>query len=69
VDLFQTKTTASGLRAIRYAKEVDGLGEIIANDIDPIAVAAIQRNIKFNNVSSVVSENHVSITANKADAT
>ena len=40
---------ASGLRAIRYAKELGGdVGRIIANDADQSAVAAIERNARHN---------------------
>ncbi|KAE8696041.1 putative tRNA (guanine(26)-N(2))-dimethyltransferase 2 [Hibiscus syriacus] len=40
--------SASGLRALRYAREVEGIGKIIALDNDKEAVEACQRNIKFN---------------------
>ncbi|KAE8659371.1 putative tRNA (guanine(26)-N(2))-dimethyltransferase 2 [Hibiscus syriacus] len=40
--------SASGLRALRYAREVDGIGQVIALDNDKGAVEACQRNIKFN---------------------
>ncbi|MEW5299069.1 MAG: hypothetical protein WDW36_002118 [Sanguina aurantia] len=40
--------SASGLRAVRYAQEVPALGSIVANDLDPIAVEAIQRNLIHN---------------------
>lgn len=39
---------ASGLRAIRYAKEIPGLAGIDANDLDPNVVASMRRNIEFN---------------------
>ncbi|KAK1268970.1 putative tRNA (guanine(26)-N(2))-dimethyltransferase 1 [Acorus gramineus] len=39
---------ASGLRAIRYAREVDGIGQVIALDNDKASVEACQRNIQFN---------------------
>lgn len=40
---------ASGLRAIRYAKELgDAVSKIIANDADRSAVSAMQRNSKYN---------------------
>eukprot|EP00897_Mesotaenium_endlicherianum_P008110 jgi/Mesen1/7327/ME000376S06488 len=39
---------ASGLRAIRYAKEIDGLGKIVALDNDKLAVEACHRNVEFN---------------------
>jgi len=42
--------SATGLRSIRYAKEIAGLGEIVANDLDDAAVAAIRRNLRFNDV-------------------
>ncbi|KAG0481384.1 hypothetical protein HPP92_012242 [Vanilla planifolia] len=39
---------ASGLRALRYAREVDGIGPIIALDNDEESIKACKRNIKFN---------------------
>ena len=39
---------ASGLRAIRYAKEVPGIARVDANDLDPAVVEAMQRNVEFN---------------------
>lgn len=39
---------ASGLRALRYALEVDGLGSVIALDNDEASIKACKRNIKFN---------------------
>jgi tRNA G37 N-methylase Trm5 len=49
---------ATGLRAIRYAKEVDGIGAIVANDMDKGAVASIQRNVEFNDVEDKVQAHH-----------
>lgn len=46
--------SATGLRAIRYAKEIDGVGTVVANDMDKAAVEAIQRNIEFNEVQGTV---------------
>ena len=40
--------SASGLRAVRYAKEIPGLGSVVANDYDADAVDAIKRNLVFN---------------------
>ncbi|XP_048328232.2 tRNA (guanine(26)-N(2))-dimethyltransferase 2 [Ziziphus jujuba] len=40
--------SASGLRAIRYAREVEGIGQVVALDNDKASVEACQRNIKFN---------------------
>ncbi|PSC68820.1 putative tRNA (guanine(26)-N(2))-dimethyltransferase 2 isoform B [Micractinium conductrix] len=39
---------ASGLRAIRYATELEGVWEVVANDLDPSVVESMKRNIAFN---------------------
>eukprot|EP01065_Artemidia_motanka_P005856 TRINITY_DN12837_c0_g1_i1.p1 TRINITY_DN12837_c0_g1~~TRINITY_DN12837_c0_g1_i1.p1 ORF type:complete len:677 (+),score=241.63 TRINITY_DN12837_c0_g1_i1:101-2131(+) len=41
---------ATGLRTVRYWKEIPGLEKIVSNDIDPSAVAAIRRNLRFNSI-------------------
>ena len=41
---------ASGLRAIRYARELECAARIIANDSDASAVEAIRRNVEYNGV-------------------
>ena len=46
--------SATGLRAIRYAKEVPVATQIVANDLSASAVAAIQTNIVLNNVIPIV---------------
>ncbi|WAQ91025.1 hypothetical protein PtA15_13A425 [Puccinia triticina] len=40
--------SATGLRAIRYAKEIPTLRSIVANDLSPSAVALIKANITHN---------------------
>jgi tRNA(guanine-26,N2-N2) methyltransferase len=47
---------ASGLRSFRYAQEVPNVGVVVANDMDPVAAAAIRRNKAFGGeaVSAVV---------------
>ncbi|KAG9159810.1 hypothetical protein Leryth_007817 [Lithospermum erythrorhizon] len=40
--------SASGLRALRYAREVEGIGQVVALDNDLASVEACRRNIKFN---------------------
>ncbi|PKI69859.1 hypothetical protein CRG98_009734 [Punica granatum] len=40
--------SASGLRALRYAREVEGIGQVVALDNDKASVEACLRNIKFN---------------------
>eukprot|EP00262_Sarcandra_glabra_P005380 TRINITY_DN1689_c0_g1_i1.p1 TRINITY_DN1689_c0_g1~~TRINITY_DN1689_c0_g1_i1.p1 ORF type:complete len:595 (-),score=118.04 TRINITY_DN1689_c0_g1_i1:82-1866(-) len=39
---------ASGLRALRYSREVEGIGQVIAIDNDKASIEACKRNIKFN---------------------
>lgn len=55
--------SASGLRALRYAREVEGLGQIVALDNDKASVEACRRNIKFNG-SVAISK----VESNLADA-
>ncbi|XP_051897844.1 tRNA (guanine(26)-N(2))-dimethyltransferase [Pristis pectinata] len=52
---------ASGLRSIRFAKEVPGIHSIVANDFSSKAVELMQRNIELNGVEHMV-------TASLADA-
>ncbi|KAF9590858.1 hypothetical protein IFM89_039137 [Coptis chinensis] len=40
--------SASGLRALRYAREVEGIGQVVALDNDKVSVEACKRNIKYN---------------------
>ena len=42
--------SASGLRAIRYALELPSVSTVYANDMDPSAIEAINRNISHNNI-------------------
>lgn len=42
--------SATGLRAIRYFKELPSVQHVIANDIDPSAVSVISRNVLYNNL-------------------
>lgn len=48
--------SATGLRAIRYAKEVPRVEHVLANDLDPGAVQTIARNVAHNagDVSQIV---------------
>ena len=50
--------SATGLRSIRYAKEIPGIQEIIANDISKSAVDSIRENIKYNHVEDIVTASH-----------
>ncbi|XP_018335264.1 probable tRNA (guanine(26)-N(2))-dimethyltransferase isoform X2 [Agrilus planipennis] len=49
---------ASGLRSIRYARELDGNKKIIANDISKKAVESMESNINGNNVANIVETSH-----------
>lgn len=40
--------SASGLRSVRYWKEIPGLASILVNDIEPAAVESIRRNVLHN---------------------
>ncbi|XP_017785548.1 PREDICTED: probable tRNA (guanine(26)-N(2))-dimethyltransferase [Nicrophorus vespilloides] len=54
--------SATGLRSIRYAKEIEAVEKIVANDISIKAVQDIKVNIDENGVSDIVQ-------ANQSDAT
>lgn len=49
--------SATGLRSVRYAKELYNASSIVANDLDADAVEAIRENIIMNNVQDKVSAN------------
>jgi tRNA (guanine26-N2/guanine27-N2)-dimethyltransferase len=46
--------SATGVRGIRYYVEVGGINELIMNDIDPIAVELIKKNMELNGVTGKV---------------
>ncbi|KAJ3669970.1 hypothetical protein LUZ60_010294 [Juncus effusus] len=39
---------ASGLRALRYAREIEGIQKVVALDIEQASVEACKKNIRFN---------------------
>ncbi|KAH3672188.1 hypothetical protein WICMUC_004417 [Wickerhamomyces mucosus] len=49
--------SATGLRAIRYAKEIPNVKSIVANDFSKEAVKSINRNIEYNNVGHILTSN------------
>ncbi|XP_035695287.1 tRNA (guanine(26)-N(2))-dimethyltransferase-like [Branchiostoma floridae] len=55
--------SATGLRAVRFAKEVPGIKEIVANDLSREAVSSIQKNITHNGVDDMVVANHADASA------
>ncbi|XP_043273712.1 probable tRNA (guanine(26)-N(2))-dimethyltransferase [Venturia canescens] len=54
--------SATGLRSIRYAKEVPFIKQIVANDISAKAVESIKKNIAHNKVEDVVVASHEDAT-------
>lgn len=42
--------SATGLRSVRYIKEIEELRTLVANDIDPTATELMQRNFDFNDI-------------------
>ena len=44
--------SATGLRALRYAQELENVGCVVANDMDPTAAEAIERNKAYNALCS-----------------
>merc|ERR1719309_1142249 len=49
---------ASGLRSIRFAKEITGLKSIVANDWSKQATESIRRNVEHNKVENLVRPNN-----------
>ncbi|KAG0250337.1 tRNA methyltransferase 1 [Actinomortierella ambigua] len=54
--------SASGLRSIRYAREIPNVRHILTNDLEADAVASIRRNAEFNDIPESL------LTPNKGDA-
>ncbi|XP_014278781.1 tRNA (guanine(26)-N(2))-dimethyltransferase isoform X1 [Halyomorpha halys] len=50
--------SATGLRSIRFALEIEGLKEVVANDLSAQAVEAIKRNVAHNEANDIVKTNH-----------
>lgn len=49
--------SASGLRAIRYAKEIPNIKLVLANDYSASAVKSIQENSLFNKTENIITPN------------
>lgn len=47
---------ASGLRSIRYWKEIPGVKHVTINDLDPVAVERAHANIAVNNLMDVLTD-------------
>lgn len=48
---------ATGVRGLRYAKEVSGIKKVILNDKNPTAIKLIRKNIKENKLKKCVASN------------
>jgi len=46
---------ATGIRGLRYAKEVSGIRRVILNDKNPLAIKLIKKNIKENKLKNCLS--------------
>ncbi|MFY9638403.1 MAG: tRNA (guanine(10)-N(2))-dimethyltransferase [Methanobacterium sp.] len=44
----------SGIRGIRYAKEIEGIEKAVINDLNPLAVEFTKENIKMNRLENVI---------------
>jgi tRNA (guanine26-N2/guanine27-N2)-dimethyltransferase len=55
---------ATGIRSIRYAKELEAVRCIVANDLDETAVGHIKRNMAHNGIS----EERIQVTCGDASA-
>ena len=42
---------ATGLRSVRYLKEINNIKTLIANDIDPTATDLMKKNFDFNKIN------------------
>ena len=40
--------SATGLRSVRYIKEIPTINKLVANDIDPTATDLMKKNFEFN---------------------
>ncbi len=49
---------ASGLRSVRFALEIPGLKEVVANDFSRQAVEFIKKNVEHNQVHELVTPSH-----------
>jgi tRNA (guanine26-N2/guanine27-N2)-dimethyltransferase len=49
---------ATGLRSVRYLKEIPMIRNLVTNDWDPKAVELIQKNMDFNNIDKTKYETH-----------
>ena len=47
---------ATGLRSVRYMKEIPSINKLVANDIDSTATTLMQKNFEFNQIDASKTE-------------
>ena len=43
--------SATGLRSVRYMKEIENIKKLVANDIDPTATDLMKKNFDYNQIN------------------
>jgi len=52
----------SGIRGIRYSKEISGVFKVLVNDISPLAVEFGKENVRLNNLTNIeISQNDANL--------
>jgi len=49
---------ATGLRSVRYMKEIQSISKLLANDIDPTATHLMKQNFDFNGLDPALYESN-----------
>jgi tRNA (guanine26-N2/guanine27-N2)-dimethyltransferase len=49
--------TGTGIRGLRYAKEINGIKKVFLNDKNPSAIRLVKKNIKENKIKNCVTSN------------
>ncbi|PGH17518.1 N2,N2-dimethylguanosine tRNA methyltransferase [Helicocarpus griseus UAMH5409] len=55
--------SATGLRALRYAKEIPFTTRVVANDLSSAAIASMRTNIAYNNLTNTIVPNNADACA------
>jgi tRNA (guanine26-N2/guanine27-N2)-dimethyltransferase len=52
----------SGIRGIRYSKEISGVFKVLVNDISPLAVEFVKENVRLNELTNIeISQNDANL--------
>ena len=52
---------ATGLRSVRYMKEIPSICKLVANDIDPTATDLMKKNFEHNNCDPTKTEGKLTL--------